>query len=101
MEASRVQADTITIDREIVERFIIEVDALAQFDSIRNGLQATDYTEHVYGIVEPFERAALGTDALSDAYGQELHNRAIKRARELAREWFGHLFEAEGAVSAR
>jgi len=89
--------NTVTLDREFVENFIVEVDALATFDSIRNYRQETALQTHIYGILEPFELAALGR--MSDQEGAELHQRANQRGRELAREWFGYLFEREGVAA--
>lgn len=78
--------ETVTLDREIVERFIVEVDALGMFEIIRNGRHETPLVEHIYRIIEPFERAALGDGARED---EELHRRANERGKELAREMFG------------
>lgn len=86
-------ANTITLDRELVERFVVEVDALASLDNIRNGNEETALATHVYSILEPFERAAFGP--MGDEEAGALHDRAHERGAELAREWFGPLFEQE------
>ncbi len=85
--------NTVTLDREIVEQFIIEVDALATFDSIRNRNQETSMQTHIYEILEPFERAALGR--LSEEESISIHERGNERGKELAREWFAYLFKRE------
>jgi len=84
-------ANTVTLDREIVERFIVEADALATFDSILHGHTETWLVEHIYGIIEPFEKAALGR--MSDEASTALH----ERGRELAREVFRPLFTEAAA----
>jgi hypothetical protein len=90
---------TVTLDRELVERFIIEVDALATFDMIRSGGDETPLSEHIYRIMEPFERAALGR--MSEEKSNAFHDRGIERGHDVAREMFGHLFAREEVARAR
>ena len=49
-------ATAITLDREIVEQFIIEVDAIATLDSILHGRNETWLEQHIYGVLDEFER---------------------------------------------
>jgi hypothetical protein len=74
-------ATALTLDRETVEAFLVEVDALAIFDSIRNEGKETWLESRLYGAIEQFERAA-GLTAATD-----LHERAPVRARELWQEF--------------
>ena len=75
-------ATAITLDREIVEQFIVEVDALANFDSIRNGREETWLQSRLWGAIESFEKSAFGERGDPD-----LHERAHARARELWKEF--------------
>ena len=84
-------ATKLTLDREIVEQFIIEVDGLATFDSMLHGRNETWLEQHIYGLLDGFEKATLGS--LSDAEVGKLHEQGIERGRELAREFFASLFE--------
>ncbi|MBA3380623.1 MAG: hypothetical protein H0T97_01975 [Actinobacteria bacterium] len=86
-----MRAETVTIDRDVVESFVVEVDALGLFDSLLNAGNETKFCEHVYSILDPFERAAFGS--LSDEAAEELHNRAHERARSLAHSWFGEVLD--------
>lgn len=89
--------DTITIDREVVERFIIEVDALARFESTRNRKQegGLGLEQHIYEIIEQFERATLGRMCEEEA--EAFHLRGVERGNELAREMYAFLFEEVSA----
>ena len=78
---------TLTVDYllEHIERFIVEVDALATFDMIRNGgHDETWLQQHIYGVLDEFEKATLGT--LIEEESEKLHNRGIERGHELWRE---------------
>jgi hypothetical protein len=75
-------ATPITLDRELVEQFIVEVDALATFNSVLHGNNETWLEQHIYGVLEEFEKAALGP--LSDDETQALHDRGVQRGLEVA-----------------
>lgn len=77
-------ATAVTLDRELVERFIVEVDALATLDSILHGRNDTWLEQHIYGILEELQTAALGE--LSESESQELHERGVQRGYEIADE---------------
>jgi hypothetical protein len=84
-------ADSLTLDRDLIERFIVEVDGVACFDIIRNGRQETSLAAQIYEALGKFEEAAFGEQS------EELHRRGWKRGRELARE----LIDIEGPGDAR
>ena len=80
-------ATALTVDSliEEIERFIVEVDAIATFDSILHGRNETWLEQHIYGLLDEFEKATLGT--LIEEEANKLHNRGVDRGRELFREY--------------
>lgn len=80
-------ATALTVDREVVERFIVEVDALAEFDSTIHGGDSTWLQEHIYGILDEFEKA-IGLRPMSDEESERLHERGMERGEELVRQAF-------------
>ena len=83
---------TVTVDREALERFIIEIDAIATLDSILHGGAETALQTRIYRATEAFEQVAFGV-----ASPDNLHDRAITQGYELAREMFAELFEGRDA----
>ena len=75
-------ATVLTLDRDVVERFIAEVDALATFEELRLGADDTWFVRHVYRILDDFESAA-GLRPMSDEDAEALHARGIARGREV------------------
>lgn len=73
--------DTITISREELEKFIVEMDAVAGVEIILAGNTETALVDHIYSVLEDFERTTLGGPA-----PDELHTRAGIRSREIFRE---------------
>jgi len=73
-----------------VERFIVEVDALATFESIRSGSRfgesETWLVEHIYGLLDEFEKVA-GFGNLSEKEANKLHERGVQRGQELFAEF--------------
>ena len=79
-------ATAVTLDREVVERFIVEVDALATFNSVLHGNNETWIEGHIYRVLDEFEKAALGS--LSETESQTLHERGVQRGLEVADQFW-------------
>jgi hypothetical protein len=79
-------ATALTINRDVIERFIVEVDALATFDEINHGASQTWLNEHIYKMLDEFERA-FGLRPMSDDAAERLHGRGIERGREVWQEF--------------
>ena len=76
-------ATAITLDRELVERFIVEVHGLATFNSI---IQAEDtwLEERAHRVAQDFQTAALENASANELAG--LRKRGVERGIELADE---------------
>jgi hypothetical protein len=79
-------ATAVTLDRKLVEHFIVEVDALATLDSILHGHNETWLEQHIYGILDAFQKAALGD--LPEEEDEALHNRGVARGLQVADEFW-------------
>ena len=79
-------AETLTVDSllEQVERFIVEVDAIAWFETIRNGNVETPLQQHISEVAAELQHFTLGQ--LSEEEDERLYERGKERGRELARE---------------
>ncbi|HVS08371.1 MAG TPA: hypothetical protein VMS76_00760 [Planctomycetota bacterium] len=88
-------ATTFALDRDFIEQLIVEVDAIAEFERIRNrhGDAETPLHTHVYGLITRVLGATIGP--LSDDELETLHARAEVAGRALAREWFAPFFDDE------
>jgi hypothetical protein len=72
---------TVTVDREALKQFIVEVDAIATVEMIRAGGTETPLVEHMYRLIEDFEVHAFGYRLAADD-----HDHPLARGRELFRE---------------
>ena len=79
-------ATTVTLDREIVEQLIVEIDAVSVLETLRNGRVETALSRHVLQLATSFELAALGSP--SDEELERRMDRSRERARELLVEHF-------------
>jgi hypothetical protein len=89
-------ATAVTLDRELIERLIVELDGVAHFDSFSNAGNETLVQSLIYGITEQLERAAFGR--MSEDEDNRLYERGVARGRELAREHFGAMLEQHKEV---
>ena len=78
-------ADTVTVDREALVEFLVEIDAVAAHEIILAGNVETPIVEHIYRLLETFENSVFG-GSLTDS--DELHGRAHERGRELVRDLY-------------
>ncbi len=93
-------ATSITVDALAIERFIVEVDALASFEAIRNGSHQggpseTWLVDHIYGLLDKFEKATLGN--LLEEEANKLHDRGVKRGGELFAQYVRDIRGADDA----
>jgi hypothetical protein len=75
-------ATAITVDRDLVERVLVEFDAIATFDEERAGASETWLQNHIYGLLDELERE-FGLRPMSDEDAERLHERGIARGHEL------------------
>jgi hypothetical protein len=92
---------TLTLDRDLVERLIVEIDGLAEFDVLRStgGEGETPLQQHIYRVIEDFERTVFGPR--TDEESERMHNLGIERGRELARELFDDALGEKVTADAR
>jgi hypothetical protein len=82
-------ATKVTVDREVLERFMLEVQALACFEQIRFGCEPlgdSPVSDIIYQALDEFERTSGTRDMDDEEEGMRLHDQAWARARELHRE---------------
>lgn len=54
MSAEAATDYDITVDARLIERFIVEIDGLATFDSMLHGRNETWLEQHIYGLLDEF-----------------------------------------------
>jgi hypothetical protein len=79
--------ETVTLDRDLVERLVVELDGLASVESIRSGRVETWLFDQLLRNAAELQHAAFGD--LPDDAREDLYRRGIERGEELARELFG------------
>ena len=82
--SATTQSPIVEVDRDTLARFIVEVDALATVEIIRSGGIETPLVEHIYRVIEQFERETLGYALAADE-----HASGIARGRDLFLELQG------------
>jgi hypothetical protein len=79
-------ATAVTLDREALERFIVEVDALALFDARLSAGNETWLQGRLYEAIEGLEEAVWGEHRPTN-----LHERAYTRVEEVWRGFVEHV----------
>ena len=75
---------TVTLDRGLVERLIVELDGIAHFDSLRSGRCETDLMKRLYNVTGELGYAAFGEQ--SDELKDRSFDRGIQRGEEIVRD---------------
>jgi len=79
MSATKEQ---VSVDREALLRFIVEMDAVATVDSIKSSGESP-LVNHIYRVIEDFEVQTFGYRLAADE-----HASALRRGRELFEELY-------------
>lgn len=78
---SATKSKTVSVDRDLLLKTIVELDGIATYEMLRSGGDQTRVAEMIYAVLEPLEREVFRP--MTDEQAQVQRDRGIARGREM------------------